>query len=64
MDAFSCSVRLGGLTTAVEMVEQGRAVFWTHLAHFRTPLDQLSVSGDTGKVLAAEFTLAFAFVPC
>ncbi|KAG1824870.1 CHAT domain-containing protein [Suillus subaureus] len=54
-DAFSCSVRHDALTTAVELVEQGRAVFWTQLARFRTPLDELSVSGDTGTTLAEEF---------
>ncbi|KAG2073372.1 hypothetical protein BDR04DRAFT_333774 [Suillus decipiens] len=54
-DAFSCSVRHDALTTAVELVEQGRAVFWTQLARFSTPLDELSVSGDTGKALAEEF---------
>ncbi|KAG1726850.1 TPR-like protein [Suillus lakei] len=55
MDAFSCSVRHGALTTAVELVEQGRAVFWTQLARFRTPLDELSASGATGDTLAEEF---------
>ncbi|KAG1751330.1 TPR-like protein [Suillus paluster] len=55
MDAFSCGVRHGALTTAVELVEQGRAVFWTQLARFRTPLDDLSASGDTGEGLAEEF---------
>jgi hypothetical protein len=55
MDAFSCSVRHGALTTAVELVEQGRAVFWTQLARFRTPLDELSASGGTGEALAEEF---------
>ncbi|KAG1718244.1 TPR-like protein [Suillus paluster] len=55
MDAFSCSVRRGSLMTAVELLEQGRAVFWTHLARYRMPLDELSVSGDTGAALAAEF---------
>ncbi|KAG2032946.1 hypothetical protein BDR03DRAFT_1014798 [Suillus americanus] len=54
-DAFSCSVRRGALTTAVELVEQGRAVFWTQLARFSTPLDELSASGDTGAALAKEF---------
>ncbi|KAG0702961.1 hypothetical protein DFH29DRAFT_1068853, partial [Suillus ampliporus] len=55
MDAFSCSVRRGALTTAVELVEQGRAVFWAQLARFRTPLDELSVSSDAGSALAEEF---------
>ncbi|KAG1908857.1 CHAT domain-containing protein [Suillus fuscotomentosus] len=54
-DAFSCSVRQHALTTVVELVEQGRAVFWTQLARFSTPLDELSVSGDTGAALAEEF---------
>ncbi|KAG1847938.1 CHAT domain-containing protein [Suillus tomentosus] len=54
-DAFSCSVRRGALTTAVELVEQGRAVFWTQLARFSTSLDELCVSGDAGMVLAEEF---------
>ncbi|KAJ8589465.1 hypothetical protein M405DRAFT_767709 [Rhizopogon salebrosus TDB-379] len=55
MDAFSCGVRHGALETAVELMEQGRAVFWTQLAHFQTPLDAISASGDIGKALAAEF---------
>ncbi|KAG2120273.1 TPR-like protein [Suillus clintonianus] len=55
MDAFSCSIRHGALTTAVELVEQGRAVFWTQLARLRSPLDELSLSGDTGAALEKEF---------
>ncbi|KAG2130834.1 TPR-like protein [Suillus bovinus] len=54
MDAFSYSVSQGALTTAVELVEQGRAVFWTQSARFRTPLDELSASGDAGNALADE----------
>ncbi|KAG1768137.1 TPR-like protein [Suillus occidentalis] len=54
-DAFSCSLRRGCFATAVELVEQGRAVFWTQLARFRTPLDELSASGAAGEALAAEF---------
>ncbi|KAJ8579563.1 hypothetical protein M405DRAFT_895140 [Rhizopogon salebrosus TDB-379] len=55
MDAFSCGVHDGALETAVVLVEQGRAVFWTQLAHFQTPLEKMSASGDRGKALAAEF---------
>ncbi|KAG1856988.1 CHAT domain-containing protein [Suillus subalutaceus] len=51
-DAFSCSVRHGALTTAVELVEQGRAVFWTQLARLSSP--GLSLAGDTGGALAKE----------
>jgi hypothetical protein len=38
MDAFSCNVRHDALATAVELVEQGRAVFWTQLARFSSRL--------------------------
>lgn len=55
MDAFSCCVRHGALTHAVELVEQGRAVLWTQLARLRTPLDDLSASSATGNTLAEEF---------
>ncbi|KAG2124885.1 CHAT domain-containing protein [Suillus clintonianus] len=55
MDAFSCSVRHGALITAVELMERGRAVFWAQLARFRLPLNELSLSGDTGAALAEEF---------
>ncbi|KAG1836022.1 hypothetical protein C8R48DRAFT_783022 [Suillus tomentosus] len=65
-DAFSCSVRRGALTTAVELVEQGRAVFRTRLTRLRLPLDELSLSSDTGAALAKElqqlsFRLCSAF---
>ncbi|KAG1876274.1 CHAT domain-containing protein [Suillus subluteus] len=55
VDAFSCSIRHGALTTAVELVEQGRAVFWTQLARLSSPFDGLSLPGDTGGALAEEF---------
>ncbi|KAG1722845.1 CHAT domain-containing protein [Suillus occidentalis] len=55
VDAFSCGIRHGALTTAVELVEQGRAVFWTHLARFCTTLDELSMARHTGAALAEEF---------
>ncbi|KAG2119296.1 TPR-like protein [Suillus clintonianus] len=55
MDAFSCGVRRGTLATAVELVEQGRAVFWTQSARLRAPLDELSLLGDTGAALEKEF---------
>ncbi|OAX35455.1 TPR-like protein [Rhizopogon vinicolor AM-OR11-026] len=62
MDAFSCSLRHSALTTAVELVEQGRAVFWTQLARFQAPVDQISASGDMGRALVVEFKeLSFQF---
>ncbi|KAG1824807.1 CHAT domain-containing protein [Suillus subaureus] len=55
VDAFSCSVRHGAPTTAVELVEQGRAVFWSQLARLSSPFDGFSLPGDTGGVLAEGF---------
>ncbi|OAX35461.1 hypothetical protein K503DRAFT_696998 [Rhizopogon vinicolor AM-OR11-026] len=55
MDAFSCGARHHALMTAVELVEQGRAVFWTQLARFQAPVDEISASGDMGKALVVEF---------
>ncbi|KAG1722719.1 hypothetical protein EDB19DRAFT_1954611 [Suillus lakei] len=54
-DAFSCSIRHGALTTAVELVEQGRTVFWNHFACFRTPIDEFCMARHTGAALAEEF---------
>ncbi|KAG2131138.1 TPR-like protein [Suillus cothurnatus] len=55
VDAFSCSIRRDALKTAVELVEQGRAVFWTQLLRLSSPFTELSLPGDTGKALAEEF---------
>jgi hypothetical protein len=55
VDAFSCSVRHCALTIAVELVEQGRAVFWTRLARLGSPFDGLFLPGDTGTALVEEF---------
>lgn len=55
MYAFSYCVRRGALTTAVELVEQARAIFWTQLARSHTPLEALSASGVAGAALAAKF---------
>jgi len=55
MDAFSCGVRHNAFNNAVELAEQGHAVFWLQLARFRTSLDDISASGDIGTALAAEF---------
>ncbi|KAG2113242.1 CHAT domain-containing protein [Suillus cothurnatus] len=55
VDAFSCSIRHCALITAVELVEQGRAVFWTQLARLSSPFDELSLPSDTGAVLVEEF---------
>lgn len=54
MDTFSCSVCHDTLTTAVKLMEQGRAVFWTQLTHLPLSLDELSLSSDMGAVPVKE----------
>ena len=54
-DAFSAGLRNQSPTKAVELLEQGRGVFWRQLARLRSPLDDVIASGPEGKVLADEF---------
>ena len=56
VDAFSACVRHGNLANAVELLEQGRGVFWSQLARLRSPLEDVVASGNTGMELAARFT--------
>ena len=55
-DAFSACLRNRSLTNAVELLEQGRGVFWSQLTRLQSPLDDVIVSGSEGKSLADEFT--------
>ena len=55
IDAFSACVRYGNPPNAVELLEQGRGVFWSQLIRLRSPLDRVIASGDTGKKLADKF---------
>lgn len=41
---------------AVELLEQGRGVFWSQLTRLHSPLDDLIASGLPGRTLADEFT--------
>ena len=56
VDAFSACLRDRSLPRAVELLEQGRGVFWSQLARLRSPLDDVIASGPTGNELAEEFT--------
>ncbi|KAI9463831.1 hypothetical protein HD554DRAFT_2316040 [Boletus coccyginus] len=56
VDGFSASIRYGNLANAVELLEQGRSIFWSQLTRIRSPLDEVIAFGDTGKKLAAKFT--------
>jgi hypothetical protein len=56
-DAFSYTARRhrGELTTAIELLEQGRGILWTQLMDLRTPVEDLAASGDHGRNLAQSF---------
>ena len=56
VDAFSAYLRRGAPARAVELLEQGRSVFWSQLTRLRSPLDDVIVAGPTGRNLADEFT--------
>ena len=56
VDAFSACLRHDNPTNAIELLEQGRGVFWSQLIRLRSPLDDVVASGDTGKILADKFT--------
>ncbi|KAF8122938.1 TPR-like protein [Boletus edulis] len=55
VDAFSACLRRGARIRAVELLEQGRSVFWSQLNRLRFPLDDVMASGPTGRLLADEF---------
>ena len=56
VNAFSACLHKHAPARAVELLEQGRGVFWSQLTRLRHPLDAVMVSGPAGKVLADEFT--------
>ena len=55
VDAFSACLRNCAPTTAVELLEQGRGVFWSQLTRIRSPVDDIIASGPAGKTLADQF---------
>ena len=55
VDAFSACLRNQAPIQAVELLEQGRGLFWNQLTRLRSPLDDVIASGPAGKVLADEF---------
>jgi CHAT domain-containing protein/tetratricopeptide (TPR) repeat protein len=57
VDAFSACLRKCAPARAVELLEQGRGVFWNQLTRLRsTPLDDVVASCPAGNVLVEEFT--------
>ena len=55
VDAFSACLRNQSPTGAVELLEQGRGVFWSQLTRLRSPLDDVIASSSAGKELIDEF---------
>jgi CHAT domain-containing protein/tetratricopeptide (TPR) repeat protein len=56
VDAFSACLRQSSPSRAVELLEQGRGVFWSQLTRLHSPLDEAIVSSPAGKALTDEFT--------
>jgi CHAT domain-containing protein/tetratricopeptide (TPR) repeat protein len=56
VDAFSACLRNRVPAHAVELLEQGRGVFWSQLTRLSSPLHDVGVSSPAGELLAEEFT--------
>ena len=56
VDAFSACVRKCAPARAVELLEQGRGVFWSQLTRLHSPLEDVTSASPAGKELADEFT--------
>ena len=54
-DAFSAGLRHRNSQKAVELLEQGRGVFWNQLIRLRSPLDDIVECGPMGRTLVDEF---------
>ena len=62
VDAFSACVRKRAPTRAVELLEQGRSVFWSQLTRLHSPLEDVISASPAGKELADEFTRLASFI--
>ena len=56
VDGFSACLRNCSPMHAIELVKQGRGVFWSQLTRLRPSLEDVITSSSAGKVLADEFT--------
>ncbi|KAF9222941.1 hypothetical protein BS17DRAFT_796342 [Gyrodon lividus] len=62
IDAASCALRFHEPIEAIEALEGGRSILWSHLVRVITPLDDLRSTGDHGATLANDFErLSFQF---
>ncbi|KAL4064706.1 CHAT domain-containing protein [Scleroderma yunnanense] len=55
MDSFSYCLRHDAPTTAVELLEQGRMIFWTQFNRLRLQRDDLLALEDAGGTFAKEY---------
>ncbi|KAH0833940.1 TPR-like protein, partial [Lanmaoa asiatica] len=62
VDAFSACLRHDVPAPAVELLEQGRAVFWRQLTRLRSPLNKVIAFSDVGKTLTDKFTGLSSFI--
>ena len=62
VNAFSACVRKRAPARAVELLEQGRGVFWSQLARLHSPLEDVILASPAGKELADEFTQLASFI--
>ncbi|KAI6126702.1 hypothetical protein F5141DRAFT_352145 [Pisolithus sp. B1] len=62
VDAAACATSRGDICSAVELLEQGRALLWTRSARFHTPLDDLRDSSQKGRELAERVAWLNAFL--
>ena len=53
VDAFSACLREHAPVHAVELLEQGRGVFWSQLSRLHSPLDDVVLSSPGGKTLCS-----------
>ena len=62
VDAFSACLRKCVPARVVELLEQGRGVFWSQLTRLDSPLGDGIVSSPARKMLADEFTWLALFI--
>ena len=56
VDAFSACLRKRTPARAVELLEQGRGVFWSQLTRLHSPLEDVIATSSEGRTLADKFT--------
>ena len=62
VDAFSACVRKRAPARAIELLEQGRSVFWGQLTRLHSPLEDVISVSPAGEKLADEFTRLAALI--